>query len=390
MTILRTLRDGVWKARGWPDYDPQTTPPPPASDRDSLVYGTYQPSALTTGVLPGTTLVNYNSPSVDQFTLPSTGGVIENKRIHGDIFAPSNGAYWIIRNCEILGGSQDPPTRRAAASLYGARTGSASTSSALTTSGVNQVYADNTGRVRFIDCTITPRLPHLNRDCIVGHKYSLERCNLSRGIDGAGVVIGSDAGTHSNVEILGSWIHDLMYGNPDYKNGVDGVTWHTNGSHSDLIQCQGGGNIRIIGNWLNGTGAGYLPGSDPQPNYPYMMGVWNIGAGVLIQNNTGVPAFTTANTVVTDNWVDGTIFQFFVTGGNACTYKRNHHYRDTAHKQTGDVGDAYGGYWMRFPTLTGSTIDGVTTGDVTTNVWVDGPYAGDYLREPRDRGIHIG
>lgn len=379
MTIARTKTDeGYWVARGFDPIDDQGNVVDLGNDRDSLVYGTYKPSYATTGVIEGTELTPYNAPSVDTFTLPTTGGVIENKIIYGDMSPPSNGAYWEFRNCKIVGGNHVPTSGSAMVVAYASRTGSTATT------------FTNTGRLRFIDCTFEPRRPSLNRDGITGFGFTLERCLITGGcIDCVGAFITTNKGTHCNVKIYGCLLEKTGYYYPDYTNGVSGATNHTDGTHNDLIQAQGGDNLEVIGNFLDATSYGYISGSQSYPDYPWMIdqGI-GTGACILLQNNTGASNYTTANTKVTNNWLRGGKFQAVFHDNTGAVYTGNQHYRFIASSGSSQTsGHNYNGWhgWVSSPST--SNIVGLQSNN-TTNVTYDNPSAGQALVQGTINGVN--
>ena len=231
-------------------FIPPVDPTPAPSDRDALVYGAYKPDATTTGVLPGTALVAWDkTPSTtNTYVLDSShnGKTYQNVIIYGDLSVTATGDVTFI-NCEFVGGSHVPGTQSGVIDCNPARTG--------------------TGKLILKDCTISPRKRSLNRDCIVGRRFRIERCDLSGGIDGVGAFCESKNGTATNVDVLGCFIHDLSYLYPDYANGVSGSTLHSDGSHNDGIQIQGGANIWVKGNNIECTGR-KMTGT--HPTYPWV------------------------------------------------------------------------------------------------------------------------
>lgn len=325
--------------------------------RSGLVYGTYIPDGTTCGVLPGSSLSEWNDPSTDVVTFSATFPPINNKIIYGDIknAIPGNTDVY-LNNCLLVGGNHIPSTNSGVLDCNPSRTG--------------------TGRIILTDCTIAPRRPSLNRDCAVGKRFSLFRCELRDGIDCVGIFT-TVAGENADVTVMGCWGHSMPYFYPDYKNGVSGAAGHTDGTHNDNVQLQGGGNVQIKGNLWEATS--YLgSGSASNPSKPWLIGQgYSNGACITIQDNTG--AGITGNTVVIeDNWFKGGLSQVNIKPGLAFILRNNHHYRATA-----QLSGTWAGYWIRLDDHT-STVTGLTS----NNRWVDGPYTGNLLTEPRDLGIH--
>jgi hypothetical protein len=329
-----------------------------AASRDSLVYGSYEPSASTTGVLPGTVLTDYNSPTVNTLTLPA-GTVIENKRIYGDI---KPGGAVTLRNCLLVGGNHVPSGASAIVDCNGLRTGR--------------------DRIELTDCTLLPRHPSRNRDGIVGHHYNAFRCDISQTIDGLGIFITTDKGTSASVTALGNYIHDLVYFYPDYRNGVSGATWHSDGSHNDCIQIQGGLNIWIKGNRLEAT-SHLGQGSQGNPDKPWLPGTTALASGnangacATIQDNTG--AGIDNSVIIEQNYFSHGLSHANIKPNMKFIYRNNKHYRKVADHTPG-----WSGYWIRLDQRAGCSV----TGLVGTNTWIDYK-PGVALTEPRTNGMHF-
>lgn len=326
--------------------------------RASLVPGTYQPGDATTGLIPGRTLTEWNAPSTNNVTW-SAAGTFEDLIIYGDVKF-TNTADAIFNNCKFVGGTHTPSGASGVIDCNASRSG--------------------TGRAVLTDCEIIPRTPARNRDCIVGHRYSLTRCKLQKGVDGIGIFKNA-ANSSADVDVISCWVSNLTYWYPDYQNGVSGATWHTDGTHNDCIQIQGGKNIHVQGNYLEGTST-LGTGSGTNPDKPWALASaslsqrWNNGSGLIIQNNVGAPTDNTV--IIEDNWFYGTLTHLNVKPNMVFVYRNNHHYRTTG---INSVTPKWSGYWIRMddhtPAITG----------LGTNTWVDGPYAGAPLAEPRDAGI---
>lgn len=328
-------------------------PPGSGVNRDTLVYGTYRPSALTTGHTG--TLTDLGTPATQNATLPDVP-VLENRLIYGDIKWKGTSDI-TLKNCMLVGGSNPPASA----------------------SAVVDCNATHQGRITLIDCTITPRDPR-NRDCIVGHNWSAYRCNLSAGIDGAGIF--TTSGTNADVVMMGNWTHDLSYVYPDYRNGVSGATWHTDGSHNDGVQMQGGRNVHLKGNFIDLVNSNPAPtNSGPNPDKEWLSVVkGNNGSGLIVQDNTGAGIDNTV--IVEQNWFRGSLTQINIKPNMRFIFRNNRHFREVAINDTGLPGK-WNGYWIRLDQREGAVITGLET-----NVWEDGPFEGQPLVEPRDSGIH--
>lgn len=197
--------------------------------RDKLVRGTYTPGAETTGPVDASRLVKRDGVQVfdlSTFTEP---------RVVRDV--------WFAGTVHIIGAG---PHRLTFENCKGSGTDSRAGTAAC-------VVAHNAGvrDVWFVDCELSPQWLGA-ADAIVGHHFTLVRCNVYGGIDAVGVWNAHDVdgvlngpGVHDNaVGIFDSWLHGLLYLSP-FPAQSD------NRSHSDLIHIRGGINVRIEGNALD-------------------------------------------------------------------------------------------------------------------------------------------
>jgi hypothetical protein len=336
------------------------------AERDALVYGNYEPTASTTGILPGTTLTAYNSSSVDTFTLPSAlnsaaiaagwfayqgGMALRDKLIYGDMRPPTGQTVPIyLLSSKLVGGAHIPTGDDGVMNCASSsRTGSAA-------------------KVTMIDCEIAPRRPANGRDGIRGRAFDAYRCNIHNVVDGIGIFATPQQGTaNADVTVKGNWIHNLTYTYPDLRTPS-----HTDGTHNDCIQHQGGRNVQIIGNSLHGTttAADVTPGSGTNPQDPWLVpNGWCTGSCLIIQNNTGQGVDLT--TVVDKNWFKAGKVHLNIKPHITFHFRDNRHYREVALYSNGN------GYWCRFDDHT-SPVSGLTTG-TNNNRWIDGPYNGGAL-----------
>lgn len=345
--VLKYRKNGAWVTA-------PTSAPSEFLRREALVYGEYMPTAADVGTYG--TLTAYNAESTNTAALPG-GGLIENKIIYGDIKWQGSSTL-TLRNCLLVGGTNVP-------------TGA---------SGVVDCNASHSAPIILVDCTVRPREPR-NRDCIVGHRWQAYRCDMSAGVDGMGIFT-TTAGAQAEVTAEGNWVHDLTYIFPDYRNGTSGATWHSDGSHNDGVQLQGGSNVRLWGNFfdvLNSPPAATNTG--PNPSKPWLSTLQqNNGAGVTIQDNTGAGIDPTV--VIGKNWFRGGLSQLNAKPGISFQFPDNKFFREVARNTTGS-GGTWNGYWIRIDVRATTTIAGLLT-----SRWVDGPYAGQLMVEPRDRGIN--
>jgi hypothetical protein len=335
-----------------PTTPPAPAPTPPAPTRDNLVYGTYEPNSVNTGYDASTTLTPYNADTTDSFTL-SKGGVIENKIIYGDL-KYTGSENLLIKNSLLVGGRHQPSYASAIVDLNSTRG----------------------GIVTIQDSTVRARVPRDNRDGVTGYKYRAYRNDVSKTVDGFGAfVVPSRAGTKSaDIVIAGNYVHDVAY---TYKNQVA----HADGTHNDGLQIQGGRNIRVVGNYFNMTSF-TMDGGGINPDKPWLIGTNNAnGVGVMVQDNTGAGIDNTV--VIEKNYFARGLANVGIKPGINFILRDNKFYRQTALKP----GGGWSGYWIRLDKRAGSVVEGLNAG-TPSNRWIDGPYAGQLMSEPRDRGVN--
>lgn len=228
--------------------------------RAALAVGTYQPSAATSGVAAGTALKPHNTSGAD-LVISQDGTVLDGLEIYGDIKVRAKNVT--IKNSKLHGGKGIP----------GSNTGVVDANSAAV---ANLVIQDN---------TIIPDSPSYYRDGIVGHDYTAKRNHIQGTNDGLGIFNRPGGPATANVTAEGNYIHSLTYWSNDPA--------HSNGTHNDGIQVQGGENIRIAGNTVVAN-SNPGPGSGPNPRGNHA------GIGIMLQQNVA----KLANVVVEKNWVD--------------------------------------------------------------------------------------
>ncbi len=231
-----------------------------ATTRDSLVYGEYKPTDANTGVITGTALTPHNTAGSD-LIITRDGTVLENLDIYGDIKVRARNV--VIRNCRLRGGKHIPGSN----------------------TGIVDATSGSCYNLLVQDCTIIPDRPCYYRDGIVGHEYTARRNRIKRTNDGLGVFNRPGGPVQANVTIEGNFINELTYWSNDPA--------HSDGTHNDGIQVQGGENITIVGNTVVAS-AVTGSGSAPNPRGTHA------GIGIMLQQNVA----KLANVVVRRNWVD--------------------------------------------------------------------------------------
>jgi len=369
---------GTFKRLGYPNIDDVSAE---AARRDALgAYGTYAPTAADTGAITSEAILangsnDYNS-DVDAVNIPD-GAVIMHKRIFGDITFLGTALLW---DCLCVGGNN-----------------------LITTGNKAVVFCNNdrTGVAVIRDCTIRARKESDGRDGFLGKQYTAERCNVSNVVDGFGIYnFTGGYNSASNVNVKGNYIHDHAYTYPDRD--------HSDGDHTDGVQCQGGTNVNIIGNTLIGTGH-YMAGSGTYydthastdaGDWPLLMPTPRTpGSGILVNGNQNA----VDSTVV----VDGNYIHYYKipmnvgtqANGFVCTNNRFSVIDTPAKNVNGTVRNGVtlaftaNEYWVRLanqttynPNIIGLTTSGVVTN--TTNKWMDGANVGVALSAGRVQGIN--
>lgn len=236
------------------------TPPPSPAPRAGLAVGSYRPSAATTGVPAGTVLKPYNAAGAE-LVITQDGTVLEGLEIYGDIKVRARNVT--IVNCRLHGGPGVPSSNTGIIDATGAGV-------------VNLLVQDN---------TIIPDRPSYYRDGIVGHDYTARRNHIQATNDGLGIFNQPGGPPGANVTAEGNYIHSLTFWSNDPA--------HSDGTHNDGIQVQGGENIRIAGNTIV---ASATPGRGSRPNPRGD----HAGIGIMLQQNVA----RLGNVVVEKNWVD--------------------------------------------------------------------------------------
>lgn len=324
----------------------------PSNNRSLLLYGTYKPSAATTGTIDGSTLIDYGNTAVDTVVIRSETNLVSRK-IWGDVIIDTN-APVTFTNCLFVGGSHKPDTKSALLSCLTDRP------------GINKVIVN--------DCSFIPRVPAINRDGIRGHNFAIYRSEIANVTDGIECFKFLSQGTIADIIVMGNWIHDLTYWYPAYDNGVSGAVSYTDGTRNNCVQIFGGSDIRIRGNFLQGTSV-LGSGSSVNPEKPWLLsGAYKYanGACVLMEKLTATAPFE--NVVIDENYFEGGLYHFYMKPGSY-TFQNNKHSRNVA------VGSGHRGYWVRGENKATTIVTGLTT----SNRWEDN---NAILAEPRISGIY--
>ncbi|HEY5201653.1 MAG TPA: hypothetical protein VIJ31_12185 [Acidothermaceae bacterium] len=181
--------------------------------------GTYQPLAATSGVPAGTSLTTHTGG----YTITTSGTSISGMNVTGGIDIKTSNVT--VSSSRVRG--QSPNASGACVDMRW-------------TGCVNALLQD---------CEVAPDVPQTYLNCVMGHDYTAQRCNVHAGTDGFRASTnnnnGGNIGTVTNVHLLGCYSHGNAgwVSDPAQGNGP---------SHSDPLQYEGGNNSTVIGNNFDG------------------------------------------------------------------------------------------------------------------------------------------
>lgn len=250
--------------------------------------GTYKPTSTLVGTDGLYSTAPVDVAALDQtykddvITLGVSTGFTSATTLTGKLFGRivNNDSGWVLQSCAMQG-------------LIGE---SLSTDTALV-----DCNASNAGTLTLNDCAliVQPGAENQWLDCIIGHDYTLWRCEGSGGVDIMGSYNSHNSGGPVNASAHGCYFHDYC--------GFLVTTEHSNGpSHNDCWQHQGGSNVGLYGCNLIGSvsptlgDGGSWSGNTTFSNPAILDGLTGNSA-IQINTNTGsVTGFT-----VQDCWLDG-------------------------------------------------------------------------------------
>lgn len=254
LKVFHVINGALTKWNRSPDIPVGTVDP--FTYRQSLTIGTYKPDASTCGLLndPARPLTVFSG----DYTASTAGASIKDLQINGRLIINADNVT--VDNCWVRG----PQT---------AWSGSDTGCVLVTSPTRNAVLRD---------CLIDPAVPAPRLDGIRYCGYTAIRCRIRNTTDGFGVF--NTSGGAMNVSILGSWVENMAKFYPD-----EGV--HTNGTHNDAIQLQGGSTATITGNRLESvlsTTAGNTSGLDVTSSGTAKSPPCTVGNSVIqLNSNTG-------------------------------------------------------------------------------------------------------
>ena len=252
----RHLRDGLWKRKGRPAVIPENFD-------DGFVIGTTMPTTANTGVYASLPRLTYDGPAlIDGSTDPLAPLVIDSRNV--DRLLTVRSGYVRFVNCLFTGGPGTFDT------------------------GQVDCRAAGVGRVWFERCTFTPAQRSFYLNALIGHHMTVRRCYAAGVVDFVGSYNTHAPATDNVIE--GNYLSWLVRYETDHV--------HTDGTHNDGIQHQGGSGLVVRGNFLWGR-MFYEDGATvPTGDYGTRP-----AQGVLVQQN--VQTGTACNPVIENNWVRG-------------------------------------------------------------------------------------
>lgn len=254
-----------------------------------FVLGITDPATGGIGPAQPTTSTVFGSGTPASFTVSTPGAVFENVRF--ECLLTVQVANVTFRNCEFVGPS---------------------VLSAQPDKGLITAINGNVSNLLVERCLFRPQTPVRGLHGIIGHDYTLLRCDMSRVEDGTKNFNAS--GPTDDLTIHGNWIRDLLYVCPN-PNQSD------NRTHNDCVQISGSNNaknISIVGNRLEAfldtqVSTYFEPTFDQngiqQSGYQYFSnngaggpgGTWTTSAVML--SPTGATPLD--NVLIDKNWIDG-------------------------------------------------------------------------------------
>lgn len=308
---------------------PTTNPPTELTSANNTPIDT---SSGTAGVPDGAKLTKH----VGDIVITKPGTVLDHMDIYGRIKVEA--ANVTIKDCVVHGDAKAPTYNTA---LIDCNSGAAK-------------------NVLIEDSTLAPTTPSVWTDGVIGHDYTADRVNTYNVVDGFGVYNNTGNKKDANVTIENSDIHDLSY----FANDPN----HSDGTHNDGIQIQGGGNIRIIDNTIEAfkSKTAGTQGSD-KAQAP--------GSGILIQGNVS-PVF---DLDVEGNTIDGSKAGINIRTNAAGSQPIGEVIDNRLGRNEWDYGNG-----SKYPIRVQSKAIDKLTAPLTSNVWSDN---GEPLADGRNLGI---
>ncbi|MBI5382697.1 MAG: RICIN domain-containing protein [Opitutae bacterium] len=267
--------------------------------------GSYKPSSSTTGVRPGVVLQVVTGNTI----VTTSDTTYEGIDFRGKVSVQA--ANVTFRNCKFSGNPSNP-------------------------SGTELVNAGNAKVVNLVieDCTFLPQAPSQWVNGMIGHDFTLRRCDVSLSTDGVNIYNSNNPHGAVNVYLEANYIHDLAFWSPAQTNS-DGKT------HNDGSQIQGGANINYVGNFITGLISPTVGNPDKGP--PGLQA----NAALMIQPIVG----NITELHVVNNWL----------GGGAVTVN----FSNVTARNLGNVGDVSNNKFGRNQTYQGDAALPDDSGTIT-------------------------
>ena len=240
---------------------------------DGFVVGTTRPTLDLCGVLAGISRTTYTGPtSITGWSTQADAlaNAIVSKNITNLISIASGYVYFL--NCKFTGAGGTSDTAQV------------------------DCRATNVARVTFERCSFDPVTPNYWLNNLIGHHMTALRCHFRRGVDSIGSY--NTHGSHTDNIVQGNYFENTC------RFDVDQT--HTDGTHNDTIQHQGGIGLLVEGNLFIGHN---LYGDGSVPAAPYN----RTSQCVLTQENVAIAgAYYCSDITIRNNWVGDGYQQVFV------------------------------------------------------------------------------
>ena len=232
--------------------------------------------------------VNLLTPMYGDQVFSTPGQTIVNRDIFGSVTIKA--ANVTLSGCKVRG------------YVLGTLPGGAHSSPPTASTGLVNTNDPNCTNAIIQDCELIPDNPNEAYDAIFARRYRAWRNTIQHCVDGLGVfdLPGSSA---NNADVKA------------YGNHVDLHSWfypaagHTNGSHCDGMQHQGGNNVDIQGNRFTGLIDPNCPGTNFNPathaaQWPVTASSPPYRTNSAFQFNTNTGAISTG-CIYSKNWLGG-------------------------------------------------------------------------------------
>lgn len=318
----------------WVSYGRPFTPVEPGPEEDTFISTVTIPSTYDCGA--GLTRIGHIVPNVvvegsQIITTPNT--VYENITFIGAV--QIRAANVTFRNCTVIG----RPT--ATTELRLIETGHASCSNFV---------------AEF--CTLIPQAPNSYTHGIGPRNFTIRRSHLQGTVDLVSIYAVSSGGL-VNSYVYDNFLEWMTFVYPDVATPS-----HTDGTHNDAIQYQGGNGGVVRGNFIGGY-LGRINSTNPG-TYPGARTLHSTAA-IMLNNNVG----PLTNFLIENNWIGGGVWHINGGGVNGATATgniRNNTFYGDEYTPVNHINlDAAGSGSANVLTSGNLLIDGVTAATVKRN-----------------------